>query len=277
MIIHTYPHSRDWELHGSLNNSFCFIFSLYFPQTCWPANHSDTCSAIAVSLPVSKCTKFQAESQAMFLFAFIMGYRLLLRGADSSLGNVRITWGCAEFVEALLGRTICDHLPKSLMIYCECLFSESPALSFGTAGIFISQLGLSCSRKEKAICKMKWQTQKKKERKVVVEGWWGGALHWIFCSPNIFGVWHLLRGSWLEGFWDALIFIFNVWPYGANLGAHKIRGCYFLCVFISFKGILRVPFQLFASLADYEPDNLPQPIRMPLSGLQRPSQAQLLV
>lgn len=72
-------------------------------------------------------------------------------------------------------------------------------------------------------------------------------------------------------------FIFNVWPYGANLGAHKIRGCYFLCVFISFKGILRVPFQLFASLADYEPDNLPQPIRMPLSGLQRPSQAQLLV
>lgn len=84
-----------------------------------------------------------------------MGYRLLLRGADSSLGNVRITWGRAKFVEALLGRSICDHLPKSLMIYCECLFSESPALSFGTADIFISQLGLSCSHKEKAICKMK--------------------------------------------------------------------------------------------------------------------------
>lgn len=145
---------------------------LDFPQTCQPANQSSTCSAIAVSLPVSKCTKFQTESQAMFLFAFIMGYRLLLRGADSSLGNARITWGRAEFVDALLGRTICDHLPKSLMIYCECLFSESPALSFGTAGIFISQLGLSCSRKEKAICKMKWQRQKKKGK----EGVGGGAV-----------------------------------------------------------------------------------------------------
>lgn len=158
---------------------------LDFPQTCWPADHSDTCSAIAVSLPVSKCTKFQTESQAMFLFAFIMGYRLLLRGADSSLGNVRITWGRAEFVEALLGRTICDHLPKSLMIYCECLFSESPALSFGTAGIFISQLGLSCSRKEKAICEMKWQTQKKRKGR----WWWrdGGVMHFTgFCVLQIF-------------------------------------------------------------------------------------------
>lgn len=33
--------------------------------------------------------------------------------------------------------------------------------------------------------------------------------------------------------------------------------------------------QFLASLADYELDNFPQPIRMPFSGLHRPSQAQL--
>lgn len=211
-IIHVCPHSRDWELHGSFSISFCFIYSLY----CWIFHkHVGPPITVAVSLPVSKCTKFQAESQAMFLFAFIMGYRLLLRGADSSLGNVRITWGRAEFVEALLGRSICDHLLKSLMIYCECLFSESPALSFGTAGIFISQLGLSCSRKEKAICKMKCQRQKK--RKGRWWWWWwrdgggGGctSLDFLFCRY----FWHgtpsarkLIGG----GFRDALIFIFNV-------------------------------------------------------------------
>lgn len=51
-----------------------------------------------------------------------------------------------------------------------------------------------------------------------------------------------------------------------------ISSCLYFC-----KGSLAVPVQIIASLADYEPDNLPQPIRMPLSGLQRLSQAQLRV
>lgn len=51
-----------------------------------------------------------------------------------------------------------------------------------------------------------------------------------------------------------------------------ISSCLHFC-----KGSLAVPVQAIASLADYEPDNLPQPIRMSLSGLQRLSQAQLWV
>lgn len=92
----------------------------------------------------------------MFLFAFIMASRLSWTSRDSSSGNAN-QWGRAEIVGAHLCRTICDHPLKLLLIYCRCLFSKRPGLSFGPASILISQLGLSCFCKEKAICMMKWQ------------------------------------------------------------------------------------------------------------------------
>lgn len=118
-----------------------------------------------------------------------MGLGPFWRSVVSSLGNVWITGRRAEFVGALLGRTICDHPLKSLLIYCGCLFSESPGLSLGTASILISQLGLSCFCKEKAICEMKWQRIKRENvRETKKEEGGGGSgqiLHWIYCSSDI--------------------------------------------------------------------------------------------
>lgn len=85
-----------------------------------------------------------------------MASRLFWRSRDSSSGNTNQR-GRVEIVGVHLCRTICHHPLKLLLIYCRCLFSERPGLSFGPASILISQLGPSCFCKEKAICMMKWQ------------------------------------------------------------------------------------------------------------------------
>lgn len=90
----------------------------------------------------------------MFFICIYNGLRAILEKCRQQLGKCVNHRGHAEFVGALFGRTICDHPLKSLLIYCGCLFSEIPGLSLGTASILISQLGLSCFRKETAICEM---------------------------------------------------------------------------------------------------------------------------
>lgn len=107
---------------------FCFTYFIWYQRDLF------TCQLV-YNFP-------ELGSSHVFLFAFIMGYRLFWRSVDSSLGNVWIT-GDTEFVGALFGCTICDHPLKSLLIYCGCLFSEIPSLCLGTASILISQLGLS--------------------------------------------------------------------------------------------------------------------------------------
>lgn len=91
----------------------------------------------------------------MFFICIHNGLQAILEKCRQQLGKCVNHWGHTEFVGALFGRTICDHPLKSLLIYCGCLFSEIPGLSLGTASILISQLGLSCFCKEKAICEMK--------------------------------------------------------------------------------------------------------------------------
>lgn len=93
----------------------------------------------------------------MFFICIHNGLQAILEKCRQQLGKCVNHRGRTEFVGALFGRTICDHPLKSLLIYCGCLFSEIPGLSLGTASILISQLGLSCLCKEKAICKMKRQ------------------------------------------------------------------------------------------------------------------------
>lgn len=50
---------------------------------------------------------------------------------------------------------------------------------------------------------------------------------------------------------------------GVNLCASPQQRLLFLPVSISLKGTVVVPFGLLQARADYEPDNLPQPIREP--------------
>lgn len=115
-----------------------------------------------------------------------MASRLFWRSRDSSSGNAN-QQGHMKIVEAHLCRTICDHPLKLLLIYCRCLFSERPGLSFGPASILISQLGPSCFCKEKAICMMKWQQIK--HRNVKETRWRSGQASLWFTFSHSFTFW----------------------------------------------------------------------------------------
>lgn len=80
----------------------------------------------------------------MFYICIHYGLHAILEECRQQLGKCVTHRGHTEFVGALLGRTVCDHPLKSLLIYCGCLFSEIPGLFLGPASILISQLGLSC-------------------------------------------------------------------------------------------------------------------------------------
>lgn len=114
------------------------------------------------------------------------GLQTILEKCRQQLGKCVIHRGCAEFVGALFGRTICDHPLKSLLIYCGCLFSEIPGLSLGTASILISQLGLSCFCKEKAIWKMKQQQIKHGNVRIYWDRSGGGSRHRVLTVLQIF-------------------------------------------------------------------------------------------
>lgn len=138
----------------------------------------------------------------MFFICILNGLQAILEYRQQ-LGKHVNHRGRTEFVGALFVHTICDHPLKSLLIYCGCLFSEDPSLSLGTASILISQLGLSCFCKEKAICKMKRRQIKHGnvrtywDRNAGGVGRGGGGsrqiLHWIRSSSDIFAIWHALR------------------------------------------------------------------------------------
>lgn len=184
-----------------------------------------------------------------------MASRLFWRSRDSSSGNAN-QLGRTEIVGARLCRTICDHPLKLLLIYCRCLFSERPGLSFGPASILISQLGPSCFCKEKAICMMKWQQIK--HRNIKETRWRSGRASYWFTFLSFF---YLLK--------EYLSFSDSVLRYAGSLCANSS------CMFNFSNSFVLRQSQFFSSPADYELDKFPQPIRMLFSGLQKLSLAQL--
>lgn len=113
-----------------------------------------------------------------------MASRLFWRSRDSSSGNANHR-GRAQLVGARSCRTICDHPPKLLLIYCRCLFSESPGLSFGPASILISQLGPSCNLQRAS--KMKWRQIR--HRNVKETRWRSGQSSSSFTFLTSFSFW----------------------------------------------------------------------------------------
>lgn len=241
-----------------------------------------------------QCIYLKNWSQAMFFICVLNGLQAILEKYRQQLGKHVNHRGRTEFVGALFVRTICDHPLKSLLIYCGCLFSEDPGLSLGIASILISQLGLSCFCKEKAICKMKWRQIKHGNVRTYWDrngvGGWGDKAHTsmdllffryfchLTCTPFCEETFPWVKSCY-EDVGDAPFFhlIFHTLCVISDKSADNCRLSYFFSHVSISVGSLVVPAQLIASLADYEPDNLPEPIRMPLSGLQRLSQAQLWV
>lgn len=168
-----------------------------------------------------------------------MASRLFWRSRDSSSGNANHRRR-AHFLGARSCRTICDHPPKLLLIYCRCLFSESPGLSFGPASVLISQLGPSCNLQRAS--KMKWRQIR--HRNVKETRWRSGRSSSSFTFLTFFSFWRCVC---------LLLTRFCIMQ--ANV-------LYFLHTFV-----LRGNLSIFASLADCELDNSPLPIRMLFSGL----------
>lgn len=213
----------------------------------------------------------------MFFICIHNGLQAILEKCRQQLGKCVNHRGHTEFVGALFGRTICDHPLKSLLIYCGCLFSEIPGLSLGTASILISQLGLS--KRESNLQNEAMQQIKHGNVRIYWDRNRGGSrqiLHWIHGSSDMlaFDMRFLLWGR-VKLLWRCLRYTY-LWTDILHCvrNADSCSG-YFHHYF--YKGSLAVPVQAIASLADYEPDNLPQPIRIPLSELPRLSQAQLRV
>lgn len=147
-----------------------------------------------------------------------MASRQFWRSRDSSSGNTNQR-GRAQIVGAHLCRTICHHPLKLLLIYCQCLFSERPGLSFGPASILISQLGPSCFCKEKAICMMKWQ--RIKHRNVNETRWRSGQASLWFTFLTFF---YLLK--------EHLSFFDNVLYFAGSLCASSSCVFYFFSSFV---------------------------------------------
>lgn len=170
----------------------------------------------------------------MFFICIHNGLQAILEKCRQQLGKCVNHRGHTEFVGTLFGRTICDHPLKSLLIYCGCLFSEIPGLSLGTASILISQLGLSCFCKEKAICKMKRQQIKHGNVRMYWDRNRGGSRqipHWIHCSSDIlpFDMHFLLWGVKL--LWRCLRCVYllaDILHFVCNLDVDTCSGCYFL-------------------------------------------------